>query len=67
MSDSRMVFAAVLTITMCSAVIAFVIAIIPLFFVNASSATLLEPLFTTCTYLFSSGVGAIFGLLGSSK
>ena len=65
--NRTLVFGTVTAMTAGSALIACIIAFVPLISSNASSAPLLEPLFNTCTYLFSSGVGAIFGLLGSSE
>lgn len=64
-APSNMVFMSVLYITgICGVVMVFV-ALVPLFFIGGVTSPFLEPLFNTLSYLFSTGVGAVFGMLGS--
>lgn len=64
-APSKTVFLSVLCITgLCGAVMVAV-ALIPLFLDPNAQSPFLEPLFNTLSYLFSTGVGAVFGMLGS--
>jgi hypothetical protein len=44
-----------------------IVAIIPVVVSTAIATPFLEPMFNTLTHLFSTGVGAIFGMLGSMR
>lgn len=65
--SSLSVFRAVLTLTAACGVIACLFSLVPVFLPSAEDTPFLEPMFNTLTYLFSTGVGAVFGMLGSGK
>ncbi len=59
------IFRTVVGITIFCGVVAVGIAVLPVIWPNAADTPFLEPMFNTLTYLFSTGVGAIFGMIGS--
>ena len=59
------IFKTVVSLTASCGVAALVIAMVPVIITTAGSTPFLEPLFNTLTYLFSTGVGVIFGMIGT--
>ena len=61
------VFWTVVAFTSCCVLLATAIALLPVFVANAESTPFLDPMFKTLTHLFSTGIGAIFTMLGMSS
>lgn len=59
------IFRTVVAFTALCGLTAVLIALVPVFVDQAAETPFLEPLFNTLTYLFSTGVGAIFGMIGT--
>lgn len=59
------IFKTIVLITVGCGAVSAITALVPVLNTAAAATPFLEPLFNTSTYLFSTGVGAIFGMIGS--
>ena len=59
------IFKTVIALTVVCGLLAFVIAVLPVAYPGAESTPFLDPMFKTLTFLFSTGVAAIFGMITS--
>jgi len=66
-NSSKVIFWAVVLFTASCGAFALLISVLPLFIEQNATSPFLEPMFNTLSYLFSTGVGVVFGMMGGIK
>lgn len=61
------IFLTVVTVTIACGLGASVFAVVPIIWGSTAHIQMIETWFNTLSYLFSTGVGAIFGMIGASN